>query len=306
MQNNFTINLDHLRTLRALRENRTVTATAAALYLTPSAVSQQLAALSRSVGAPLLVHQGRGVRLTPQALVLLEHGEIVFAQLERARADLARFDAGEIGTVAIAAFATAISGLVVPSLSILSRDRPGITVIIEEIEAPECFSALDAGTVDLLISVDYSLGPTQSDSRYQRIPLLRDPLRVVVPADHRIARWRSVSLGELCEEPWIVGTRPHPCTDVTLAAFAAASISPTIVHRANDWQTVLSLVERGAGVALVPMLALDKNRTGVADLRVDPSEPARNIYAAVRKGSEGAPHIAAAIEALLAVAGQRP
>ncbi|MEX6428436.1 LysR substrate-binding domain-containing protein [Ferrimicrobium sp.] len=60
--------------------------------------------------------------------------------------------------------------------------------------------------------------------------LLRDPLRLVVPAGHQIARWPSVSLSEVGEERWIVGTRPHPCTDITLAVFATASISPTIVE----------------------------------------------------------------------------
>lgn len=305
MQNRFTIDLNYLRTLRALREHRTVTAAAAVLHLTPSAVSQQLAALSRAVGAPLLLRQGRGVRLTPQALVLLEHGEIVHAQLERARADLARFDAGEIGVVTIGAFATAISGLVVPSLANLSRDRPGIAVVVEEMEAPECFSALDAGVVDLVITVDYAFGPGPQDPRYQRIELLRDALRVVVPASHQVARRRAVSLGELSEERWIVGTQPHPCSDITLAALAAASVSPTLVHRTNDWQAVLSLVECGAGVALVPTLALDRRRTGVVDLRVAPSEPARNIYAAVRKGSEGAPHVAAVLDVLRAFAEQK-
>lgn len=307
VQNRFTIDLNYLRTLRALRvlrEHRTVTAAAAVLHLTPSAVSQQLVALSRSVGAPLLIRQGRGVRLTPQALVLLEHGEIVHAQLERAQADLARFGAGEIGVVTIGAFATAISGLVVPSLSILMRDRPGIAVVIEEIEAPECFSALDAGGVDLVITVDYAFGPGPRDPRYQRIELLRDPLRVVVPEGHRIARKHVVSLRELSEERWIVGTQPHPCSDITLAALATASVSPTLIHRTNDWQAVLSLVECGAGVALVPTLALDRRRTGVVDLRVAPLEPARNIYAAVRKGSEGAPHVAVVLDVLRAVAEQ--
>ncbi len=150
-------------------EHRTVTATAAALYLTPSAVSQRLAALSRSIGTPLLLRQGRGVRLTPQALVLLERGELVQAQLERARWDLARLDAGEIGTVTIGASATALQGLVVPSMSILLCDRPGIAVVIEEAEAPECFRGLDAGAVDPAITVDYALGPSTNDSRYQRL-----------------------------------------------------------------------------------------------------------------------------------------
>jgi DNA-binding transcriptional LysR family regulator len=144
MKSRFIIDLAQLRTLRALQERGTVTAAAASLHLTPSAVSQQLAALSRGIGAPLLARVGRGVRLTPQAILLLEHAALVHAQLERAQADLAAFDAGEVGSVSVAAFATAIVALVVPSLAILSVDRPRMKVAVEESEAPECFSRIDA------------------------------------------------------------------------------------------------------------------------------------------------------------------
>lgn len=300
MKQNLTFDLEQLRTLRSLREHGTVTATAANVHLTPSAVSQQLAALSRSVGAPLLVREGRGVRLTEQAIILLGHGEDVLTQLERARSDIAAFAAGEVGTVSIGAFGTAIEGLVIPSLSFLSRDRPGINVVINEIEPPACFNALDAGTIDLVITVDNSSGPKLDDHRYHRIELLRDPLRVVIPSSHQFASRRSVTLKQLSGEPWIVGTEPHPCSTVTLAAFAAVSVTPRIVHRCNDWQAVMSLVACGTGLALVPQLALGISRTDVIDIRITPQEPVRSIYAAVRRGSENAPHIAAVIKALTA------
>jgi DNA-binding transcriptional LysR family regulator len=305
MQHPFTIDLAHLRTLRELRERGTVTATAAALHLTPSAVSQQLAALSKVIAAPLLARHGRGVRLTPQAVVLLEHAELVHAQLERAQADIAAFDAGKVGGVAVAAFATAIQALVVPSLAILSAERPRLKVAVEEEEAPQCFSRLDAGAVDLVITVDYALGPSSSDSRYRRVELLRDPLRAVVPDGHALSGCQSVSIADLANEGWIVGTPGHPCFDITLAAYAAAGVTPRIAHRTNDWQAMLSLIASGAGVGLIPALALDRGRPGVVALPIQPQEPARSIYAAVRRGSENAPHIAAVVDALRAVAGKR-
>src|SRR5258706_7483727 len=116
MQRIFTIELGQLRTLRELRERGTVTATAEALHLTPSAVSQQVAVLSRSVGAPLLARHGRRVRLTPQAIILLEHADRVHAQLETAQADLAALEGGPAGVVSVGAFATAMTGLLGPSL----------------------------------------------------------------------------------------------------------------------------------------------------------------------------------------------
>ena len=109
LSRDFTIDLRRLRVLRELEQRGTVAATATAMHLTPSAVSQQLAGLSREVGVPLLEKHGRGVRLTGQARVLLSHAVVVHEQLERARADLAAWDEGTIGEVRIGALSTGLT-----------------------------------------------------------------------------------------------------------------------------------------------------------------------------------------------------
>src|SRR5258708_35452071 len=100
-----------LQVLRALHDAGTVTAAATALRMTPSAVSQQLAALSKQIGAPVIEARGRGVRLTGAAHVLLRHAEIVFAQLERAGAELDGHARGEAGAVPVGTIAPAIAQL---------------------------------------------------------------------------------------------------------------------------------------------------------------------------------------------------
>jgi len=105
----FTIDPRRLRVLREVGLRGTVTSAASGLHLTPSAVSQQIAALSRDLGVPLLEKTGRGVRLTGQAQVILTHATVVQAQFERARADLAAFADGRTGQVSVAGFATGIA-----------------------------------------------------------------------------------------------------------------------------------------------------------------------------------------------------
>jgi DNA-binding transcriptional LysR family regulator len=298
VQNLFTIDVAQLRTLRKLRERETITATAAALHLTPSAVSQQVAALSRTVGAPLLTRHGRRVRLTPQAVILLEHADRVHAELEAARADLAAFEAGRAGVVGVGAFATAITGLLVPALGVLTRERPGISLRVDEVEPPECLSRLDTGALDIAVTVDYAFGPSRDDPRYHRTWLCRDPLHVVVPSAHARAGDRTVRIGELARETWVAGAVGHPCFEITMAACTAAGVTPRIAHHIDAWDAVIGLVAGGAGVALVPALALGGAGQDVAVLEVRPPEPARSIYAAVRSGSQHAPHIAAVLDAL--------
>lgn len=114
-----------LRILRTLAEQGTVTATAEALHMTPSAVSQQLTNLARQLGVALLEAQGRRVRLTDAAHLVLRHAEAVFAELERADAELAGYLAGDAGEVRIGAFSTAVPALVVPAVAALRRSHPG-------------------------------------------------------------------------------------------------------------------------------------------------------------------------------------
>ena len=303
MKTPFTIDPERLRALRALADHGTVTAAGRVLHLSPSAVSQQIAALSRSTGVPLLVRHGRRVRLTPQALVLLDHARLIEAQFERARTDLAAFDDGEVGVVTIASFGTAIAGLVAPAIGVLSQSRPRLVVTVMEVEAPECFERLDDGAVDVAVTVDFRCGPHRNDPRYERVDLMTDPLFAVLPVRHRLARRRHVQLNALADDAWVMGTAGHPCADITDAALASTGVFPHTCHRVNDWDAVIAIVAQGSGVALVPALALGPSRSEVVALPVKPWQPARGIYAAVRNGSALTPHIAAVTEALSNAAG---
>ncbi|MDT0486990.1 LysR family transcriptional regulator [Streptomyces doebereineriae] len=107
----FTIDLRRLTVLRELQRRGSLARTAEALHLTPSAVSQQIAALARETGVPLTEKDGRGVRLTGQARVLLAHADAIAAQLERARADLGAYGEGGRGSVTIGCLSSGILGV---------------------------------------------------------------------------------------------------------------------------------------------------------------------------------------------------
>jgi DNA-binding transcriptional LysR family regulator len=255
-RNAFTIDVRRLRVLREVQERGTLGATAQALGLTPSAVSQQIASLARKTGVALLARQGRRVRLTPQAMLLLEHATAIDAQLERARADLAAFSDGTVGRIAVGAFATAITGVVAPALVALRRRVPRVQLVIREIEAPACFTELDRGDLDVAITIDHRDAPSHGDARYTHDELLDDPLLVALPARHPAARSRAIQLAALATAPWIVGAVRGPCQEVGLAACVAAGFTPAVAHRVNDWNALLSLVAARLGVGLIPALAV--------------------------------------------------
>lgn len=295
----FTIDLRRLTVLRELQRRGSVARTAEALHLTPSAVSQQLTALARDLGVPLTERDGRGVRLTGQARVLLAHADTIAAQLERARADLAAYGDGGRGTVTVGCFSSGILGLLPAALRALRERLPRVRVDVVEAEPPDLFTALDAGQVDVAVAVDFAAAPPHTDRRYTREDLLTDVLDVALPPGHRLADRGAVPLRELAMDTWIVGAASSCCGAVTRSVCAAAGFTPEIRHDVNDWAALAGLVEAGQGVALVPRLvrSLYAHRT----LALRPAEgppPSRNVFAAVRAGAENDPVVTAVREEL--------
>lgn len=285
-----------LRILRTLAHRGTVTATAEALHMTPSAVSQQLTNLARQLGVPLLEAQGRRVRLTDAAHLVLRHAEAVFAQLERADAELTGYLAGEAGEVRVGAFSTAVPVLVVPAVAALRRSHPGIEVRIRETEAAESYELLSAGVVDLALSLA-AHAPGAGDARFTRITLLEDPLDVALPPDHPLAGAAGgVRLADLAGERWIYGGS-GPWSEITRTACEAAGFVPERAHSASGWTAILAMVGAGMGVALVPRMVSGRAE-GVA-VRVLPHDrPTRHVIAALRRGSESAPALSRVLGAL--------
>ncbi|WP_411105528.1 LysR family transcriptional regulator [Streptomyces sp. cmx-4-9] len=291
-----------LRILRALAEQGTVTATAEALHMTPSAVSQQLTNLARQLGVVLLEAQGRRVRLTDAAHLVLRHAEAVFAELERADADLAGYLAGDAGEVRIGAFSTAVPALVVPAVAALRSTRPGVEVRVRETEAAEAYALLSAGVVDLALSLA-AHAPTARDPRFTRITLLEDPLDVALPPGHPRAGARGLRLADLSGDPWIYGGS-GPWSEIARGACEAAGFVPEQAHSASGWTAILAMVEAGMGVALVPRM-VSRRASGVAVRVLTHDRPTRHVIAAVRRGAESAPAVSHVLGALREVAAAR-
>ncbi|MEU8758983.1 LysR family transcriptional regulator [Streptomyces sp. NPDC048659] len=294
-----------LHILRAVADHRTVTAAAAALYLTPSAVSQQLAALEQETGHRLVDRNARGARLTPAGEILLSHANAVLAQLERAEAELAAYGSGEAGTVTVAAFATGIGLAVAPAIGSLARTSPGIRVRVQDAEGDESLLMVLDRQVDVAVAVEYRGAPREDDPRLTRVPLYAEPFDVVLPPDHALAGRERISLAELAKDPWIGQSAGNPCHDVTVLACEYAGFEPGFAHVSDDFRAVVALAGAGAGVALVPRSALrGTDLTGVVVRPVDGVAPTRRVFAAVRRGAEEHPLISPVLDALREAAGR--
>src|SRR3954468_18894564 len=143
------LDLRRLRLLRELKDRGTIAAVADALQFTPSAISQQLAALERDAGVPLLERVGRGVRLTDAALVLVDHAEALLERTAVAEADLAAAGGEVSGRARIAAFQSVMLRVAIPAMQALARSAPRLRCELIESEPEESMPALALGDIDL-------------------------------------------------------------------------------------------------------------------------------------------------------------
>ncbi|MFJ2768488.1 LysR family transcriptional regulator [Streptomyces sp. NPDC087300] len=293
-----------LHILRAVADHRTVTAAAAALYLTPSAVSQQLTALEQETGHRLVERSARGVRLTAAGEILLTHTNAVLAQLERAEAELAAYSSGAAGTVTVASFATGIGLVVGPALARLAVSAPGIRVRVQDAEGDASLPMVLDRQVDVAVAVEYRGAPGADDPRLTRVPLYAEPFDAVLPVGHRLAAADRVALAELAKDAWIGPFAGNPCHDVVVLACEQAGFQPLLEHWSDDFRAVVALASAGAGVALVPRSALRGMEVpGVVVRPVEGAAPTRRVFAAVRCGAEEHPLIRPVLDALGEAAG---
>jgi DNA-binding transcriptional LysR family regulator len=288
-----------LQTLRVLRSHGTVTATAIALHLTPSTVSQQLKQLAHDTGVRLLEPIGRRVRLTPAAELLLEHADVLYAQWERAKVDLAALADGRIGDLRICGVSSAISAFAAPAAKRLREEHPGVRLHLATVEVDEGFRMLESGDADIAIITPTKSTPPPSDPRFEQHFLLDDVEDLLVPVGHRLAERESVALVEAADEEWVGMPACLDQHQLMLSCAAAAGFTPDFVHRADYWTSMSGLVCTGFGVGLYSRLMSIPVGHEVVRVPIhgDPI-PVRRMFTVVRRGSAELPAIANGLAAI--------
>jgi DNA-binding transcriptional LysR family regulator len=295
------LDLRRLRLLRELHERGTIAAVADALQFTPSAVSQQLAVLEREVGVPLLERAGRGVRLTDAALVLVEHAGALLDRAAVAEADLAAASGVVAGRARIAGFQSVALRLAIPAMRALAREAPRLRCELVEGEPEEALPALALGDLDLVLGDEWRHNPVRMPEGVKRDDLLDDPVHLVLPARHPLARSdrEAVPLAELAGERWTAGPAAMGWDEMThRTCRELGGFDPDVRHRTNDPTVGVALAAAGLSIAMLPALALPERRSGVAVRAIAEAPVTRRIFAATRAADAARPSTRALLGAV--------
>lgn len=288
--------LSRLGSMRAVAEET---------HTTTSTVSQQIAALSREAGTPLIEPEGRRVRLTPAGRRLAEHAVTILAALEAARLDLDP-SAEPAGTLRVAGFGTVIRRSLMPVVARLAVDHPGVRVRIHEHEPAEALSLLAADDIDLALTYDFNLAPATSDRSVIATPLWSTQWALGVPASSTRGDEFVPSAPEVFahhrDQDWIVNSRGAADEQVVRTIASMAGFDPLITHRADSLALLQDLIVAGLGVGLLP--ADQVTRPGVRLLPLKDPTPLLRSYAVVRVGRTGWPPLALLLRLLRSVPAQ--
>ena len=272
------IDVQRLLVLREVAHAGSFAGAAAELRRTPSAVSQQIAALERGAGVPLVERSTRGVVLTDAGRLLLAAADAVHAELQTAARQLRDLQASGPQTLTVATFASAGEPLLAPALTEVTTTSNTIDVTVIEAEPDDALASLRSGGADLALV--YHFHTRQPPGHWLAIagpgayiPLVDDHIRLLVPASHPLASRDAAAPPELAGDRWIQG---WGATGAVLDALAATrGFRPRIACRSSDYRFMSALVSAGVGVALIPRLGLPDNPQ-VRDLAITP-QPIRYV-----------------------------
>ncbi|MFD9858092.1 LysR family transcriptional regulator [Streptomyces alboflavus] len=291
------IDVQRLRVLRAVADHGSFSKAAAALRLTPSAVSQHVAVLERSLGTQVVARSTRGVTLTRAGQIMVGAAESVAAELEQARQQVERLSTGRV-QLTVATFSSGGRHLLPGVLPRLTAAHPHTQLHIREGEPEVTLPLVRQGAVDLALAYHFDgplpLGPASAGLRWT--PLMEDPLHVVLPEGHRFADRASLGIGELAAEPWVLGCLK---TETHLRRYAEqAGFEPDVRGTTTDYFFARSLVAAGLGISLIPSIALVPSVPGLRAVPVQPPAPARHIGVATLDRRHESPHLTTLVDAL--------
>ena len=265
-------------------------AAAEALFLTPSAVSQQIAQLEDEAGVKLTERIGRRVRLTAAGHALVRYAERVMTVLDEARSELAELRRVIAGELRVAAFQS-IAAVVLPDTVKELRDAyPRLEIKIEELEPIDGVAALRSWRADIGLIDDLSLVAGDNREKIEVVPLAEDVLYMAVATDHPLSKRSSLSVADLRHETWAIESTWSTFGASIIDLCHRAGYEPRTNAKCRGAEMIEAMVASGCSVSIIPGLRVLRSPAGVTWVKLTP-EVRRKIYVAYRRGERNHPAV---------------
>jgi LysR family hca operon transcriptional activator len=275
--------LRHLRYFVAVAEAGSLTAAAARrLHTSQPSLSRQIRDLEDELGAQLLTRRARGIDLTPAGRVFLDHARLVLSQVEAA-GEAARRVAHPIRPRFTMGFLTGHELKWMPeALRILHDELPNVDVMISSQYSPLLADGLSKGKIDAAFL-----------RRERGLPdlafrlLVKEPMMVVLPRDHRLAALKSIGPRDLVSETFVTVDDTAPVLRMVIDNYLKRSginIKPT--HEVDNLAMAMSLIASTGGVGLLPAYAQNFLLSSVTSRPLKGDTPTIELVLGYKKSNE--------------------
>jgi DNA-binding transcriptional LysR family regulator len=260
------VELRQLEYFVAVARHGQFTRAADALWVTQSALSQQVARLEAELGVALFRRTPHGAELTPAGEDLFARAQSILAEVAAARAQLDRHAGVTRGRVRVAA--TTIHTPRLPrALAVFHREHPGLQVALRHGPSSEMASLVHSGAVDVAVSGARAELPSGVASEQ----LAEEPLRAMLPLGDPLGDGAAIAIGVLRERPFILAEPGSGLRETVMAACQAAGFSPVSLFEVSDPATVRHLVQAELGVSVVPASWFESVGADVARASLEPA-----------------------------------
>lgn len=242
-----------LQIFKAIVDVGSFTGAGEQLGISQSAISAQIRTLEEELGVPLLIRLGRSTRMTPAGEVFLRCAQQVLDKLEETRRFLEEHGRGRAGAVRIGAPEPLCNYVLPEVLAELKRQFPRIEARVTSGHTAATLARLAAGDIDV------ALLPLPVDAdKLRLVEVGRDELVAIVPPDHRWATMPFVTARDFEDVELLVYDRASQITDLTLGFLLEEGVFPRIGLEVDHLEALKDLVERGLGVAVMPIWAAER------------------------------------------------
>jgi LysR family hydrogen peroxide-inducible transcriptional activator len=272
--------LHQLRYFCAIAETGSFSRAAEQCHVSQPSLSQQIRKLEDELGTRLFDRLGRKVRLTEPGRTFLPRARAVLRDLEAARSEVAERKTAISGPVCIGIIPTIAPYFLPPVLAAFSRKYPAARLTVVEEITPLLLEKLRAGIMDVAI---VALPLDVRGHEFDSFRLMTEKLFAVLPKQNDLSRRRTLSLGELACEPFLLLRDGHCFRKTAISACKRARLNPQIVFESGQFSSILSMVSAGLGVSIVPAMAVEK-RSGCCFIPLADEHAARAIGAVTLKG----------------------
>ncbi|CAH0347883.1 LysR substrate-binding domain-containing protein [Aquabacterium sp. CECT 9606] len=273
----------------------TITAGAAASFVTLASASERIRGMEAALGIPLLVRDRRGISPTPAGRTLQSHALIVLQQLDRMQGDLGDHASGLRGHVRMMCNSAAISDWLPDRLADFLCTHPGISVDLDERASQEIVDAIRGNTCDIGVLAD-----SVDTTGLQSFLLGNDPLMLVMPRDHEWVRRKQVSFAEVAHCP-LVGLQAGSALDDHLAGHARRlGVRLRYRIRLRSFEAICRMVGQGVGLGVVPRSAAQRYARSAKAKAISLTDPwaGRSLVICVRDAEVLPAHARQLIERL--------